>query len=60
MCHKQFNDEMVNYLEQRLNGGFHNGLVACHGHTHPPVGTFHQNFSLGDLTTYMQMNEEND
>ena len=55
-----FNDEMVNYLEQRLNGGFHNGLVACHGHTHPPVGTFYQNFSLGDLTTYMQMNEENE
>lgn len=54
-----FNDTMINNLQNRINGNLNNGLVVCHGHSHPPIGNFHQNFSLGDFTSFMQMNEEN-
>ncbi len=54
-----FNDTMINDLQNRINGNLNNGLVVCHGHSHPPIGNFHQNFSLGDFTSYMQMNEDN-
>ena len=54
-----FNDTMINNLQNRINGNLNNGLVVCHGHSHPPIGNFHQNFSLGDFTSFMQMNEDN-
>lgn len=54
-----FNDTMINNLQNRINGNLNNGLVVCHGHSHPPIGNYHQNFSLGDFTSFMQMNEEN-
>lgn len=50
---------MINDLQNRINGNLNNGLVVCHGHLHPPIGNFHQNFSLGDFTSFMQMNEDN-
>lgn len=55
----QFNDTMVNNLQNRIKGNLNKGLVVCHGHSHPPIGNFHQNFSLGDFTSFMQMNEDN-
>ena len=54
-----FNQNMINDLQNRINGNLNNGLVVCHGHSHPPIGNFHQNFSLGDFTSFMQMNEDN-
>ena len=54
-----FNQTMLNNLQSRINGNLNNGLVVCHGHSHPPIGNFHQNFSLGDFTSYMEMNQEN-
>lgn len=54
-----FNQTMINNLQSRINGNLNNGLVVCHGHSHPPIGNFHQNFSLGDFTSFMQMNEDN-
>ena len=54
-----FNQTMINNLQNRINGNLNNGLVVCHGHSHPPIGDFHQNFSLGDFTSFMQMNEDN-
>ena len=54
-----FNQDMLSNLQKRINGNFNNGLVVCHGHSHPPIGAFNENFSLGDFTSYMQMNEEN-
>lgn len=54
-----FNETMINNLQNRINGNLNNGLVVCHGHSHPPIGNFHQNFSLGDFTSFMQMNEDN-
>lgn len=54
-----FNDTMINNLQNRINGNLNNGLVVCHGHSHPPIGNFHQNVSLGDFTSFMQMNEDN-
>ena len=50
---------MINNLQNKINDNLNNGLVVCHGHSHPPIGNFHQNFSLGDFTSYMQMNQEN-
>ena len=54
-----FNQFMINNLQNKINGNLNNGLVVCHGHSHPPIGYFHQNFSLGDFTSYMQMNQDN-
>lgn len=54
-----FNEIMINNLQNRIKGNLNTGLVVCHGHSHPPIGNFHQNFSLGDFTSFMQMNEEN-
>ena len=54
-----FNETMINDLQNRINGNLNNGLVVCHGHSHPPIGNFHQNFSLGDFTSIMQMNKSN-
>ena len=54
-----FNQTMIDNLQNRISGNLNNGLVVCHGHSHPPIGNFHQNFSLGDFTTFMQMNEDN-
>lgn len=54
-----FNQTMINYLQDKINGNLNSGFVVCHGHSHPPIGDFHQNFSLGDFTSFMQMNEEN-
>lgn len=54
-----FNQSMIKDLQNRINGNLNNGFVVCHGHSHPPIGDFHQNFSLGDFTSFMQMNEDN-
>ncbi len=54
-----FNQDMIENLQNRINGNLNNGLVVCHGHSHPPIGNFHQNFSLGDFTSYIQMNQDN-
>ncbi len=50
---------MLNNLQNRINENLNNGLVVCHGHSHPPIGNFHQNFSLGDFTSYIQTNQNN-
>lgn len=54
-----FNQSMIKDLQNRINGNLNNGFVVCRGHSHPPIGDFHQNFSLGDFTSFMQMNEDN-
>lgn len=54
-----FNQTMLSNLQNKVNGNLNNGLVVCHGHSHPPIGNFHQNFSLGDFTSYIQMNQDN-
>lgn len=54
-----FNQDMISDLQIKINDNINKGFVVCHGHSHPPIGNFHQNFSLGDFTSYMQMNQEN-
>lgn len=54
-----FNQDMINNLEKKVYGNLNNGFVVCHGHSHPPIGSFHQNFSLGDFVSFMKMNQEN-
>lgn len=54
-----FNQDMINNLQNKINGNLNKGLVVCHGHSHPPIGNFHENFSLGDFTSYIQMNQDN-
>ncbi len=54
-----FNKEMINNLENKLKDNLNKHFVVCHGHSHPPIGDLHQNFSLGDFASYMQMNEDN-
>ena len=53
-----FNQTMIDNLQDKINRNLNSGLVVCHGHSHPQIGDFHQNFSLGDFTSFMQMNEE--
>lgn len=54
-----FNQAMINNLQNKIDNNINERLVVCHGHSHPGIGNFHQNFSLGDFASYMQMNEEN-
>ncbi|MBQ6285671.1 MAG: hypothetical protein IJK67_05155 [Bacilli bacterium] len=54
-----FNQTMINDLQNRLRSNNGRGMVVCHGHSHPSIGKYHQNFSLGDLTSYIQMNQDN-
>lgn len=54
-----FNQAMINDLQNKINSNLNCGFVVCHGHSHPAIGNFHQNFSLGDFASYMQMNLEN-
>lgn len=54
-----FNQNMINHLEKKVYGNLNNGFVVCNGHSHPPIGSFHQNFSLGDFVSFMRMNQEN-
>lgn len=37
-----FNQDMINNLEKKVYGNLNNGFVVCHGHSHPPIGSFHQ------------------
>ena len=55
----KYSSYMLNHLQNKINSNLNNGLVVCHGHSHPAIGNFHENFSLGDFTTYMEMNESN-
>lgn len=54
-----FNQTMINNLESKIKENLNRSFVICHGHSHPPIGNFHQNFSLGDFTSLVQMNENN-
>ena len=54
-----FNQTMINNLESKIKENSNRSFVVCHGHSHPPIGNFHQNFSLGDFTSFVQMNENN-
>lgn len=54
-----YNQNMKNDLQSKIDENYNNNFVACHGHSHPDKGDFHQNFSLGDFATYIQMNQEN-
>ena len=54
-----FDQNMINDLQNKVKDNLNNGFVVCHGHSHPPIGDFHKNFSLGNFVTYMQMNQDN-
>lgn len=54
-----FNQTMINNLESKIKKILNRSFVVCHGHSHPPIGNFYQNFSLGDFTSFVQMNENN-
>lgn len=54
-----FNQTMINNLESKIKENSNRSFVVCHGHSHPPIGNFYQNFSLGDFTSFVQMNENN-
>ena len=54
-----FNSQMQKDLMNKINKNSNNNFVVCHGHSHPPIGEFFENFSLGDFMTYMEMNESN-
>ena len=53
-----YNEKMEKDLINKLNNNRYNGFVVCHGHSHPR-GNFSENFSLGDFTSYIQMNQDN-
>ena len=53
-----YDEKMEKDLMNKLNNNQYNGFVVCHGHSHPR-GSFSENFSLGNFTSYIQMNQEN-
>ncbi len=50
--------DIEKYVNQVRKDKIKNGIV-CHGHSHPENSQFYKNFSLGDLTSYIEMNEVN-
>jgi len=58
-----FNDDMLLFAEKKIRE-YKNidgkKLVVCKGHSHPSIGSFYDNFSLGDFVSFMKMNLEND
>ena len=56
----QYEANASEYLEQKL-GDFvrsvrrGDGHVIAHGHSHPPVGGYYTNFSIGDMDAYIKM-----
>ena len=47
-----YDENMRNDLVNKLNNNRYNGFVVCHGHSHPR-GSFSENFSLDDFTSYI-------
>ena len=54
-----FDQNMINNLENKINNNTSGNLVVCHGHSHPPLGDFNENFSYGDFISYVEMNQNN-
>lgn len=54
-----FNQVMIDDLERRVNINLNTDFVVCHGHSHPSISEFHQNFSLGNFASYIEMNQNN-
>lgn len=54
-----FNQTMLEHLENKIKDNLNSNFVVCHGHSHPPIGNLHQNFSLGDFASYLEMNQNN-
>lgn len=55
-----YNDVMVKDLQDKISKNLNNNFVVSHGHSHPPIGPFYENFSLGDFISYIQMNLDNE
>ncbi len=51
-----FSKAMIDNLKEKIKS---DNFILCHGHSHPAIGAFYDNFSFGDLTSYMQMRSEN-
>lgn len=54
-----FNQIMIDDLARRIDNNLNSNFVVCHGHSHPSISKFHQNFSLGDFASYIEMNQNN-
>ena len=54
-----FNQIMIDDLTRRIDNNLNSNFVVCHGHSHPSISKFHQNFSLGDFAAYIEMNQNN-
>ena len=54
-----FNQIMIDDLTGRIDNNLNSNFVVCHGHSHPSISKFHQNFSLGDFASYIEMNQNN-
>ena len=53
-------DKLLNRLNNFVANSPRDGTcVIAHGHSHPPITNQYLNFSLGDMTSYMQWREEN-
>lgn len=61
---KRFNYEvsyqsMEDDLISKVKNNTINNFVICKGHSHPSIGSYCENFSLGDLASDIQFNEDN-
>lgn len=55
-----FGEDMINNLTDKLKNNKSSNLAVCRGHSHPPVGPFCENFSIGDLAGDIQFNQDNE
>lgn len=56
----KYTSRMVDGLSKFVKDSPKDGTrIVAHGHTHPRIGGYYLNFSLGDMISYMQMRKSN-
>lgn len=54
-----YGNQMINDLTLKISNNNTNNFVVCRGHSHPQIGSYYENFSLGDLAGDIQFNQDN-
>lgn len=54
-----YKNQLIDNLSTKIDSADTNHLVICKGHSHPPIGLFYEHFSIGDLASDIQFEEEN-
>ena len=54
-----YGEGMIRYLDKKIKENPSGEVIVGKGHSHPPIGEFFENFSIGDLAGDIQFTEGN-